>query len=209
MQWNRTETGLLVRDDSTDVATRPALNLIAGSNVTLTVADDAANDEVDVTIAASVPGGGAPAASATGKLDTVHYTSGNLSLASTSWASAGAGDLTVNCSAGEWVKVGVSCIVFGEANNLNLDFATVVSGTPTNYVGPGGGTSNQGIPGLFCTSGVASQKLGEYPYEVAAGDVVSGQVTFRFMYRTGSASPSRTIAGTAGSRLTLWAHVLG
>ncbi len=42
----------------TDVGTRNRLNLIEGTNVTITVADDAGNDEVDVTIAASGGGGG-------------------------------------------------------------------------------------------------------------------------------------------------------
>lgn len=37
---------------------RRRLNLIEGSNVTITVSDDAANDEIDVTIAASGGGGG-------------------------------------------------------------------------------------------------------------------------------------------------------
>ncbi len=41
-----------------DVGTRNRLNLIEGTNVTITVADDGANDEVDVTIAASGGGGG-------------------------------------------------------------------------------------------------------------------------------------------------------
>lgn len=44
---------------------RRRLNLIEGSNVTLTVADDAANDEIDVTIAASGSGGGPTGGSAT------------------------------------------------------------------------------------------------------------------------------------------------
>jgi hypothetical protein len=47
-----------VRKNSTgSVFTRRQLNFIEGSNVTLTVADDAGNDEVDITIAASGSGG--------------------------------------------------------------------------------------------------------------------------------------------------------
>lgn len=41
------------RNTGADVGTRSRLNFIEGSNVTLTVADDAGSDEVDVTIAAS------------------------------------------------------------------------------------------------------------------------------------------------------------
>lgn len=40
------------RNTGADVGSRRRLNLIEGTNVTLTVADDAANEEVDVTIAA-------------------------------------------------------------------------------------------------------------------------------------------------------------
>ena len=41
------------KNSGADVGTRPRLNLIEGSNITLTVADDGVDDEVDVTIAAS------------------------------------------------------------------------------------------------------------------------------------------------------------
>ncbi len=40
------------------VGTRPRLNLIEGTNVSLTIIDDAGNNEVDVTINASGGGGG-------------------------------------------------------------------------------------------------------------------------------------------------------
>lgn len=43
------------------VGTRRKLNLIEGANVTLTVADDAGGEKVDVTIAAAAGGGGASA----------------------------------------------------------------------------------------------------------------------------------------------------
>jgi hypothetical protein len=49
---------LRVRKAGVLVGQRPAVNLIEGANVTLTMADDAANDRVNVTIAASGGGGG-------------------------------------------------------------------------------------------------------------------------------------------------------
>lgn len=53
--------GVVVRKNSgTAEYERTRLNFIEGSNVTLTVADDAADDEIDITIAASGGGGGAP-----------------------------------------------------------------------------------------------------------------------------------------------------
>lgn len=44
---------LTVQDNGTDIGLRRNLNLIEGSNVTLTIADDSSNDAVDVTIASS------------------------------------------------------------------------------------------------------------------------------------------------------------
>jgi len=39
------------------VFVRPRINLIEGSNVTLTVSDDASDNEIDITIASSAAGG--------------------------------------------------------------------------------------------------------------------------------------------------------
>lgn len=47
-----------VQVNNTPIASRDAINLIAGSNVTITGADDSANNRVNVTIAASGAGGG-------------------------------------------------------------------------------------------------------------------------------------------------------
>jgi len=48
------------KNSGADVGTQPRINLIEGSNVTLTVTDDPGNNEIDVTIAASGSGGGLP-----------------------------------------------------------------------------------------------------------------------------------------------------
>lgn len=47
------------KNTGADVGTRPRLNLIEGSNITLTVVDDAGSNEVDITIASSGGGGAA------------------------------------------------------------------------------------------------------------------------------------------------------
>src|SRR5262245_19928492 len=41
---------VIVRKDNVDIGTRAAINFLTGQNVTLTVTDDPANDEVEVTI---------------------------------------------------------------------------------------------------------------------------------------------------------------
>ncbi len=47
-----------VEKNGTVVGTRRNINFIEGTNITLTIAEDSANDEIDVTIAASGGGGG-------------------------------------------------------------------------------------------------------------------------------------------------------
>ena len=48
----------IIRKAGTLIGVRRTLNLIEGTNVTLTIADDSVNDRVNVTIAASGGGGG-------------------------------------------------------------------------------------------------------------------------------------------------------
>jgi hypothetical protein len=48
----------IIRKAGTLIGVRRTINLIEGTNVTLTVADDVANDRVNVTINASGGGGG-------------------------------------------------------------------------------------------------------------------------------------------------------
>jgi hypothetical protein len=47
----------IIRKTGTLIGVRRTLNLIEGTNVTLTIADDSVNDRVNVTIAASGGGG--------------------------------------------------------------------------------------------------------------------------------------------------------
>ena len=49
---------IVVEKNGSAVGTRRKINFIEGSNVTLTVADDSSNEEVDVTINSTAAGGG-------------------------------------------------------------------------------------------------------------------------------------------------------
>lgn len=73
------------------VGTRRKINFIEGSNVTLTIADDSGNEEVDVTIAASGGGGGGGTTGTTevdfgssGSTDTTVVITGQASILGTS-----------------------------------------------------------------------------------------------------------------------------
>jgi hypothetical protein len=50
----------IIRKAGTLIGVRRTLNLIEGTNVTLTIADDIPNDRVNITIAASGGGGSSP-----------------------------------------------------------------------------------------------------------------------------------------------------
>lgn len=58
---NATNQKVAILSGGAAVGTRKAINLVQGSNVTLTVADDSANDRVNVTVAAAGGSGSLPA----------------------------------------------------------------------------------------------------------------------------------------------------
>ncbi|MCK5018641.1 MAG: hypothetical protein KAS32_16390, partial [Candidatus Peribacteraceae bacterium] len=88
---------LTVRKNSgANVGSRPRLNLIEGSNITLTVADDGPGDEVDITIA-GLGGSGdvtGPASSVDSELTLFNSTTGKLIKGGTGVAVDGSGNLT-------------------------------------------------------------------------------------------------------------------
>jgi len=59
------QTVEVVKNSGAVVSTRPQLNFIEGANITLTIADDAGNDQADITIAAAGAGGAHDILSAT------------------------------------------------------------------------------------------------------------------------------------------------
>ena len=77
----------------------------------------------------------------------------------------------------------------GEAVNAFIDVATIVSGSPVNYISGGTGASTDfGVEGWLGLSGVAQAFGGAAFYTVQAGDISGGNVTLRPYYRTGSAA---------------------
>ena len=93
------EVVMKIQKDEVDVATRGTLDFQTGSNTTLTVTDDAANDRVQVKIDATGGGGGTTGTNGSGTLGSA-YTLTN------SWADVGlsvslpsAGTYLVLCSA--------------------------------------------------------------------------------------------------------------
>ena len=74
-----------VEKNGTAVATRRNINFIEGTNITLTIADDSANDEVDITITAAGGGGGGNLDSLTDVVITTPSTGQVLKYNGTNW----------------------------------------------------------------------------------------------------------------------------
>lgn len=136
------------------------------------------------------------------------YTGGNITLNSSSWASvSGPSDLVIAAAAGDILMVGISALWGTENVEGYLDFASIVSGNPVNYVSGGaGGASNRGVvgwqsPGTTTNINLGSQ--GSIPYVVQSGDLSGGNITLRFRYRTSSAS-NKTLFATADIPLHLF-----
>lgn len=123
-----------VIDNGTPAGTRPAINLIAGTNVTLTISDDPANNRVNVTIDAT-SGGGTPAGSDT----QIQYNN--------SGAFGASSKLT-------WDNVAIT-MSLGDAGDTSY-LSTLSGGTGVNggslYVKTGDGTTNA-AGDLFFTAG--------------------------------------------------------
>jgi len=125
-------------------------------------------------------------------------TSANITLNNTSWTNVDTGlDLVIPAQAGDVLMVMASMLVGNENISLYLDAATIVSGSPVNYISQGaGGASSQGVAAWRGWDNTIRPTLGGGVfYTVVSGDIDSGNVTLRLRYRT-----------SAGSNKTLFAN---
>jgi hypothetical protein len=183
------------KNTGANVGTRRRLNLIEGTNVTLTVTDDAGGEEVDITVASSAGGG------------TVTSVAGGVGITNTPEPIVGAGTVDLDIfsltteaalAAGDWlpfvdVSVGTAPSAQRKATFANLEAALTLS----NQIGPlsvgKGGTglisgTSGGILGFTGTTTIASSALltndvlvvgggaGATPNAIAAGLGTTTQV---------------------------------
>lgn len=124
-------------------------------------------------------------------------TSGSYTLNSTTVADLDTGiDLTLNgVMAGDELEVGMSGLWSSEGVTAQLDVATIVGGSPVNYVGGGLVASTTDGLNFTYTTGAAVRPFGgcEF-YTLQSGDISSGSVLLRIRYKTGTAA-NKTLLG--------------
>lgn len=178
--------------------TRKQINFIEGSNVTITTADNAGSNRVDVTVAAS-----GSSATVLHK-DTGFITSGNITVTNGAFAQVGS-DLTIAAAVGDVLVLTPELLADNAGADTQFEAATRVSGADTNYWSTGTGTSRWpgGLGGWYLQSGFAHLGTAA-PYTVQAGDIISGNVTVRFYGR--STGVTRTVFANTSYpvRITLY-----
>jgi len=162
--------------------TRQEINLIQGSNVTLTTADNAGNNRVDVTIAGTT----LPPI-----VRSAYITSGDVTLSNTSnaWQALSGFELSIPAAVGEWVELAPSFMWLPSAGDAFLDFGVQVGSSIVRYLSSGSSTpAAEGDPALYIypssyrTSGVSGSG-----FIVTPGDLDAGNIRFILAYKTTSA----------------------
>jgi hypothetical protein len=115
------------KNTGADVGARRRLNLIEGTNVTLTVADDAGSEEVDVTIAAT-GGGGGYATIEDEAVPRTQRTTVNFTGAGVSCVDDGSSKTVCTISGGGAGSANVVEVSLSLGTGMGLYYATTVTG---------------------------------------------------------------------------------
>jgi hypothetical protein len=179
-----TNARVAVKKNGSLVGTRRGINLIEGSNVTLTVSDDNGNEEVDVTIASS--GGGAGEANTASNGGT-----GGVGLVLTK---AGV-DLPFKSIAAGSNKVSVT----DDPTNKNVDIDVAEANLTLSSIG-GAVTSSQ-LPTVPATKGGTGQAT------ITQGDLLYGSAADTISKLAKDANATRYLSNTGASNSPAWAQV--
>jgi len=140
----------------------------------------------------------------------VTRTAGNLTISSAAaWADlTTAMDIALNCQVGDVIEYGLNGFWSNEASPAYLDVATIVGGSAVNHFLSGGNTANSGVS-AWVAQPVSAYKpfSGSVLYTVVAGDISSGQVTFRL--RCLGSGSTRTLRATTDMPLQAFAKNIG
>ncbi len=125
--------------------------------------------------------------------------------AATNGPGTGGFDLTIAAQVGDDIEAGFHCNLNSAAVETIFDVATMVSGSPVNYMMGG---SSITFHGWYANGGV-NVSLGEPAhYTVQAGDLAGGLITLR-PYYIDSVATARVVLTNVTSRFEFYAKNIG
>lgn len=138
------------------------------------------------------------AASVGGNITTANTAGVYVELAAaTGGPGTGGFDLTVAAATNDVLLVAavVTC-ANSTAVQIQIDLATIVTGSPVNWIGQSAGGNNNGLATLFSAIGGTAAPTAQYV--VQAGDISGGSVVLRTFYlSTGVRVINRAVVGGA------------
>ncbi len=142
----------------------------------------------------------------TGKIDFVRRTAGDLTLNSTTWANLPSlGTLVLDAEIGDVVEVGMGGSFGTEAIDAFLDAGSDDSGIQNVWSLDGSEVAaGNGVQAWKGGSGSDHGFGGSSRRTLVTADIVTGQVTIQFRYKTASAS-NRTLKADSNNPLEVWA----
>lgn len=102
------------------------------------------------------------------------------------------GDLTLACATGDIVEFTPNALTNNEAVTCSFDVGTIVAAAVVNRFA----NTTEGIQGWHARDSVFTNITGGYEYVAQAGDIDSGTITLRFLYKTGSAADKTMFAAS-------------
>lgn len=138
----------------------------------------------------------------------VHAVDDLVATSSASWVTVGITDIVLAAAVGDVIEVGLNTYVPAAAGHVFLDAQTIVGGSPVNSAGSGNAVSSgdDGVSSWLSTSGETGTPSGSVLVTVVSGDLASGAVTLRLMYRS---SATRNFYTPSSRPLRFWAKNLG
>ena len=189
----------MVKNSGAVVGTRKQLNFIEGTNITLTIADDAGNDQVDITIDAAGGGGGAPVGA------SYVVISADATLTSERILTAGTGISIVDGGAGSTVTISATL-------GTSVDLTSEVTGTlPVGNGGTGAATLTDGGfllgSGTGAVTATAQPTNGQLPIGSTGVDPVLATLTAGTGINITNGAGSITITNTGPTSVGAWLFV--